>query len=246
MFVTGHLGNGPADLLMSTHVWLSAMRWPIETCLEDSKQEIGLGDYQVRSWIGWHHHMTLCILAHFFLVRLKLKLGAIAPEKLTGVRPGWTPQPPRRMHRPNWLANDDFERALDDIRRQMEQLERMWRDQLLASPGEMLAPPRPAEPHAFSAPPRGERRGTAREEIDSTVVLSETRDGLTVTLTDHNGDRTVKALEKGHVLFEGPVNNDQQLRAVPEKIRPRVEELRHELKVETPRPAAAPAPGIPL
>ena len=45
------------------------MRWPVETCFEHNKQEIGMGDYQVRSWTGWHHHMTLCILAQFFLVR---------------------------------------------------------------------------------------------------------------------------------------------------------------------------------
>jgi SRSO17 transposase len=38
-----------------------------------------MGDYQVRSWTGWHHHMTLCILAHFFLVRLRMRLGDRAP-----------------------------------------------------------------------------------------------------------------------------------------------------------------------
>jgi SRSO17 transposase len=49
------------------------MRWPIETCFEDGKQYLGMGDYEVRSWRGWHHHMTLVILAHFFLVRLRLR-----------------------------------------------------------------------------------------------------------------------------------------------------------------------------
>jgi SRSO17 transposase len=50
------------------------MRWPIETCFEDGKQYLGMGEYEVRSWRGWHHHMTLVILAHFFLVRLQLRL----------------------------------------------------------------------------------------------------------------------------------------------------------------------------
>jgi hypothetical protein len=52
----------------------------IETCFEEGKQEIGLGDYQLRSWIDWHHHMTLCILAHFFLVRLQIRLKDEAPK----------------------------------------------------------------------------------------------------------------------------------------------------------------------
>lgn len=74
-----YLSNAPADTPLKTFVWLSGMRWPIETCFEEGKQEVGLGDYQVRSWTGWHHHMTLCILAHFFLVRLKLNLQEDAP-----------------------------------------------------------------------------------------------------------------------------------------------------------------------
>jgi len=54
-------------------VRMSGMRWPIEICFEDGKQYLGLGDYEVRSWRGGHHHMTLCILAHFFLVRLQCR-----------------------------------------------------------------------------------------------------------------------------------------------------------------------------
>ena len=52
-------------------VRISGMRWPIETCFEDSKQLLGMGDYEVRSFCGWHHHMTLVMLAHHFLVRLQ-------------------------------------------------------------------------------------------------------------------------------------------------------------------------------
>jgi SRSO17 transposase len=74
-----YLSNAPADTSLETLVWLSGMRWPIETCFEEGKQHIGMGDYQVRSWTGWHHHMTLVILAHFFLVRVKLRLKDAAP-----------------------------------------------------------------------------------------------------------------------------------------------------------------------
>jgi SRSO17 transposase len=74
------LSNASLETSLATFVWLSGMRWPVETCFEHSKQEIGLADYQVRSWTGWHHHMTLCILAHFFLVRMQLRLKDKAPK----------------------------------------------------------------------------------------------------------------------------------------------------------------------
>jgi len=76
--VTGELktyvSNAPAETPLATLVRLSGMRWPIETCFEDGKQYLGMGDYEVRGWRGWHHHMTLCILAHFFLVQTCLRL----------------------------------------------------------------------------------------------------------------------------------------------------------------------------
>jgi SRSO17 transposase len=75
-----YLSNAPTETKLVTFAWVSGMRWPIETCFEEGKQEIGLGDYQVRSWTGWHHHMTLCILAHFFLVRLQIRLKDKAPK----------------------------------------------------------------------------------------------------------------------------------------------------------------------
>lgn len=74
-----YLSNAPPETPLTKFAQISGMRWPIETCFEDGKQELGLGDYQVRSWLGWHHHMTLCILAHFFLVRIQHRLQDKAP-----------------------------------------------------------------------------------------------------------------------------------------------------------------------
>ncbi|ETX02035.1 MAG: hypothetical protein ETSY1_05040 [Candidatus Entotheonella factor] len=68
-----YLCNAPPDISLPTLVRISGMRWPIETCFEQSKQYLGMSAYEVRSWRGWHHHMTLCILAHFFLVRQQLR-----------------------------------------------------------------------------------------------------------------------------------------------------------------------------
>jgi SRSO17 transposase len=40
----------------------------IEECLQRSKSEAGLADYEVRTWKGWHHHQTLSLIATWFLV----------------------------------------------------------------------------------------------------------------------------------------------------------------------------------
>jgi hypothetical protein len=55
------------------------MRWPIETIFEESKSEVGFDQYEMRSWLGWHHHMLLVALAHHFLVRLRVLYQQQAP-----------------------------------------------------------------------------------------------------------------------------------------------------------------------
>jgi SRSO17 transposase len=67
------LSNAPADTRPRELVRVSGMRWPIETCFEEAKGSLGMAEYQTRSWRGWHHHMTLVILAHHFVVRLRLR-----------------------------------------------------------------------------------------------------------------------------------------------------------------------------
>jgi len=67
------LCHAPVDIALETHVRMSGMRWPIATCCEDSKPLLGMGSYAIRSWTGWHQHRTLVILAHFFVVRLRLR-----------------------------------------------------------------------------------------------------------------------------------------------------------------------------
>jgi SRSO17 transposase len=41
----------------------------IEACLQRSKGEAGLADYEVRHWTGWQHHQTLSLLATWCLER---------------------------------------------------------------------------------------------------------------------------------------------------------------------------------
>ncbi len=42
-------------------------RWKIEQDYQQLKEELGLDHYEGRSWSGWHHHVTLVMLAHSFL-----------------------------------------------------------------------------------------------------------------------------------------------------------------------------------
>jgi SRSO17 transposase len=51
-------------------------RWLVEECFEAAKQEVGLADYEVRSWHGWHRHVTLAMLALAFLAGLRATLNA--------------------------------------------------------------------------------------------------------------------------------------------------------------------------
>ena len=73
------ISNAPASTPLSTLVCLSGLRWAVEQCFEESKTELGMDHYEVRKSRGWHHHMLTTMLAHFFLWRLKLRLGKKAP-----------------------------------------------------------------------------------------------------------------------------------------------------------------------
>ena len=70
-----YLSNAPIETPLSTFVRVSGMRWPIETCFAECKGELGMDHYELRFWRGWHHHLTLVILAHHFLVRWQQRLN---------------------------------------------------------------------------------------------------------------------------------------------------------------------------
>lgn len=79
-----YLSNAPVGTPTPALVRVSGLRWPIESCFTEGKSELGLDHYEVRTWRGWHHHLTLVILAHFFLMRLVLRLN----QREGGLRPG--------------------------------------------------------------------------------------------------------------------------------------------------------------
>lgn len=70
-----YLSNAPVDTPLLTLAQVGAKRWPIETEFQMEKNETGLDEYEVRSWQGWHHHITMALLAGIFLLRLQQEWG---------------------------------------------------------------------------------------------------------------------------------------------------------------------------
>jgi SRSO17 transposase len=67
---------GPAGLRLADLARVAGRRWIVEECFEAAKQEVGLADYEVRSWHGWHRHVTLAMLALAVLAALRAGLNA--------------------------------------------------------------------------------------------------------------------------------------------------------------------------
>jgi SRSO17 transposase len=74
-----YLSNAPVGTALVTLVRMSGVRWAVECSFAESKGEVGLDHSETRSWLGWHHHVVLVMLAHHFLVRLRVQLGGMAP-----------------------------------------------------------------------------------------------------------------------------------------------------------------------
>ena len=76
---------------------ITMMRWRIERDYLDLKQEVGLGHFEGRGWMGFHHHATLCIAAYGFLISER---GAFPPSETQRARhvpefavpPGYRPR----------------------------------------------------------------------------------------------------------------------------------------------------------
>lgn len=64
-----YLGHaGAAEVSLGEWARVAKAEHRVEECIQRAKSEAGLGDYQVRNWVGWHHHRTLSLVAAWFLV----------------------------------------------------------------------------------------------------------------------------------------------------------------------------------
>lgn len=62
-----YLCFGPAGTPLEQLVRIAGSRWAIEECFQSAKNEVGMDQYQVRRYDGWHRHITLAMLAHAYL-----------------------------------------------------------------------------------------------------------------------------------------------------------------------------------
>ena len=70
-----YLSNAPEDTTLETLAYVGGSRWYIETEFETEKGDVGLDEYETRSWAGWHHHIALCLLGGAFLLSLQQDWG---------------------------------------------------------------------------------------------------------------------------------------------------------------------------
>ena len=75
-----HLSNAEGGVRLEELVRGKSERQRVEQVFEEGKGEVGLDHYEVRSWVGWLHHMTLSLLALWFLA---LERGRVGGEKDT-------------------------------------------------------------------------------------------------------------------------------------------------------------------
>jgi SRSO17 transposase len=95
------LSNAPARVGAAEVALAHRRRHGAEELLQAGKGEVGLGHYEVRSWVGWHHHMTLSLLALWFLELERGRLGgenpgADGPPTAGGVHAAAAAEPAQR------------------------------------------------------------------------------------------------------------------------------------------------------
>lgn len=66
------LCNAPAETPVEVLNKAATMRWPIEQCFEECKNQLGMDHYETRSWPAWHRHMLFVFVAHLFTTKVRI------------------------------------------------------------------------------------------------------------------------------------------------------------------------------
>jgi SRSO17 transposase len=83
------LSNAPRSISIRKLNRASTLRWPIEQCFQEGKEQLGMDHYEHRSWPGWHRHMLFIFLAQLFLQRLREQLKKKAWRQAKPGEGGW-------------------------------------------------------------------------------------------------------------------------------------------------------------
>lgn len=73
------VSNASEDTPTQRLAFMQCQRFWIERAFEDSKGNLGMAEYQLRKWRGWHHHMALVAMAHLFLLKEKIHNAETLP-----------------------------------------------------------------------------------------------------------------------------------------------------------------------
>ncbi len=68
--------SGPAQTTLPELVRIAGSRWRIEAGYEQAKGEVGLDQYEVRTWGAWYRYVTLALLAYAALVVMQGQVRA--------------------------------------------------------------------------------------------------------------------------------------------------------------------------
>jgi SRSO17 transposase len=77
--LTAYVVFAPHGTVLETVVQVAGSRWTVEQCFEEAKGEVGLDQYEVRSWTGWYRHITLAMWAYALLTVLRVAHLPAAP-----------------------------------------------------------------------------------------------------------------------------------------------------------------------
>jgi SRSO17 transposase len=69
------LCNAPGDASKNDIRKPALMRWSIEQCFKECKDYLGMDHYESRSWDAWHRHILLTLIAHLFIIKLRIEFS---------------------------------------------------------------------------------------------------------------------------------------------------------------------------
>jgi SRSO17 transposase len=80
-----YLAHAPKATAMEELIRVCDARWQVEECFAQAKGEIGMDQYEVRTWTAWHRFVTLCMVAHALLVVLRMQALIPVGEAKKGI-----------------------------------------------------------------------------------------------------------------------------------------------------------------